>query len=189
MTSNYTWTTDISLWCTTCIVCWISCLPFLCNLKFGFTLTCVYCTCVFIISGQDKWLLRAMYIWYVCCSCVIRCHVAEYSTLPQNLNDFPNSCCRLLIPKLRRDIVMLPSVRPSHPCEHSRINILQWILTKLGTYSVLKRIWRCYMVKIWPGDLDLWPWKSIGFQTLLRTKYVPSYMYLLSPRQRSCKGI
>jgi hypothetical protein len=34
-----------------------------------------------------------------------------------------------------------PSVRPSHPCEHSRINILQWILTKLGTYLVLKRIW------------------------------------------------
>jgi hypothetical protein len=24
------------------------------------------------------------------------------------------------------------------------------------------------------SDLDLWPWKSIGFQTLLRTKYVPS---------------
>ena len=43
--------------------------------------------------------------------------------------------------KLRRDIVMLPSVRPSHPCEHSRINILQWILTNLGTYLVLKRIW------------------------------------------------
>jgi hypothetical protein len=36
---------------------------------------------------------------------------------------------------------VLPSVRPSHPCEHSRINILQWILTKLGTYLVLKRIW------------------------------------------------
>ena len=34
-----------------------------------------------------------------------------------------------------------PSVRPSHSCEHSRINILQWILTKLGTYLVLKRIW------------------------------------------------
>ena len=31
--------------------------------------------------------------------------------------------------------------RPSHPCEHSRINILQWILTKLGTYLDLKRIW------------------------------------------------
>ena len=33
------------------------------------------------------------------------------------------------------------TIRPSHPCEHSRINILQWILTKLGTYLVLKRIW------------------------------------------------
>jgi hypothetical protein len=30
----------------------------------------------------------------------------------------------------------------------------------------------CYAVKIWP--LDLWPWKSIGFQILLRTKYVPT---------------
>jgi hypothetical protein len=29
-------------------------------------------------------------------------------------------------------------------------------------------------LKIWPGDLDLWPWKSTGFQILLRTKYVPS---------------
>ena len=28
-----------------------------------------------------------------------------------------------------------------NPCEHSRINILQWILTKLGTYLDLKRIW------------------------------------------------
>ena len=56
---------------------------------------------------------------------------------------FPHSLCLeevyangLVIPsptKLRRDIVTLPSVRPSHPCEHSRINILQWILTKLGT--------------------------------------------------------
>ena len=27
----------------------------------------------------------------------------------------------------------IASVRPSHPCEHSRINILQWILTNLGT--------------------------------------------------------
>jgi hypothetical protein len=34
----------------------------------------------------------------------------------------------------------LPSVR-HNPCEHSGINILQWILTKLGTYLVLKRIW------------------------------------------------
>jgi hypothetical protein len=28
-----------------------------------------------------------------------------------------------------------------HPCEHSRINILQWILTKLDTYIVLMIIW------------------------------------------------
>jgi hypothetical protein len=34
----------------------------------------------------------------------------------------------------------------------------------------------CYMVKYLPSDFDLWPMtlKSIGFQTLLRTKYVPS---------------
>ena len=43
--------------------------------------------------------------------------------------------------KLRRNIVTLLSVRPSYPCEHSRINIIQWILTKLGTYLVFKRIW------------------------------------------------
>ena len=29
-------------------------------------------------------------------------------------------------------------------------------------------------LKIWPGNLDIWPWKSIGFPILLRTKYVPS---------------
>ena len=29
-------------------------------------------------------------------------------------------------------------------------------------------------LKIWPSDFDLWPWKSIGFLILLRTKYVPS---------------
>jgi hypothetical protein len=34
-----------------------------------------------------------------------------------------------------------PSVLLQHPCEHPRINILQWMLTKLGTYLVLKRIW------------------------------------------------
>jgi hypothetical protein len=32
----------------------------------------------------------------------------------------------------------------------------------------------CYTVNIWPCDLEFWPCKSIGFQTLLRTKYVPS---------------
>ena len=29
-------------------------------------------------------------------------------------------------------------------------------------------------LKIRPCDLDLWPWESIGFQILLRSKYVPS---------------
>ena len=29
-------------------------------------------------------------------------------------------------------------------------------------------------LNIWPGDLDLWPWKSIEFPILLRTKHVPS---------------
>jgi hypothetical protein len=29
-------------------------------------------------------------------------------------------------------------------------------------------------LKIRPCDLDLWPWKSIEFQILLRSKYVPS---------------
>ena len=29
-------------------------------------------------------------------------------------------------------------------------------------------------LNIWPGDLYLWPWKSIVFQILLRSKYVPS---------------
>jgi hypothetical protein len=28
-----------------------------------------------------------------------------------------------------------------HPCEHSRINMLQWIFTKVGTYIVLRRVW------------------------------------------------
>ena len=49
--------------------------------------------------------------------------------------------------------------------------------------SLVKIHWRmlilecsqgCYTVKIWPGDIDLWPWKSIGFHILLRTNYVPS---------------
>ena len=36
------------------------------------------------------------------------------------------------------------------------------------------KAWHIPSPKIWPGDLDLWLWKSIGFQILLRTKYVPS---------------
>jgi hypothetical protein len=34
--------------------------------------------------------------------------------------------------------------------------------------------WCMYVVEASaPGDIDLWPRKSIGFQTLIRTKYVP----------------
>ena len=57
-------------------------------------------------------------------------------------------CCVFIIPsptKLRRDIVTLPSICPPlrNILVNTRINILQWILTKLGTYMylVLKRIW------------------------------------------------
>ena len=35
---------------------------------------------------------------------------------------------------------------------------------------ILKCSQGCYAVKIWP--LNLWSWKSIGFQTLLRTVYM-----------------
>jgi hypothetical protein len=37
-----------------------------------------------------------------------------------------------------------------------------------------RKAWCIPSPKIWPGDLDLWPWKSIGFQIILRTKSVPS---------------
>ena len=59
----------------------------------------------------------------------------------------------------------------------------QILLRTKYVLSLVKIHWRmlilecsqgCYAVKIWPGDLDLWPWKSIGFQICLRTKYVPS---------------
>jgi hypothetical protein len=39
-------------------------------------------------------------------------------------------------------------------------------------FQILECSQGCYMVNIWPGDL--WPWKSIEFQILLRTKYVSS---------------
>jgi hypothetical protein len=59
--------------------------------------------------------------------------------------------------KLRRDIVMLPSVlpsiRPSHPCEHSRINILQWILTKLGNFLKTFFMYHAYRIQTKNGKL------------------------------------
>jgi hypothetical protein len=38
-------------------------------------------------------------------------------------------------------VVKIDPVTLTYPCEHSRINILQWILTKRGTYLVLTRVW------------------------------------------------
>ena len=53
-----------------------------------------------------------------------------------------------------------------------------YVCTKVGQNPLMDLILECsqgcYVVKIWPGDLDLWPWKSIGFQTLVKTKNIPS---------------
>jgi hypothetical protein len=38
-------------------------------------------------------------------------------------------------------MLILENVLPHNILVNTRINILQWILTKLGTYLVLKRIW------------------------------------------------
>jgi hypothetical protein len=74
---------------------------------------------------------------------------------------------------------------------NTRINILQWILVTLlrtkYVSSVVKIHWRmlilecsqrCYAVKHLTRDLDLWhwPWKSIGFQILLRTNNILQYI-------------
>jgi hypothetical protein len=52
-----------------------------------------------------------------------------------------------------------------------------YVYTKFGQNPLKdldSNVHKDVVVKIWPGDLDLWPWKSIGFQTLLRTMHVPS---------------
>ena len=72
-----------------------------------------------------------------------------------------------------------PSVLPKHPCEHSRINILQWILTKHGTYLVLKRIWNAIDFQ---GQRSRSPGQILGEE-------IRHALPLLSPRQRSCEGI
>ena len=69
--------------------------------------------------------------------------------------------------------------------------------------SLVKIHWRmlilecsqgCYMIKHLLSDLDLWPWKSIGFQTLLMTKYVPSlvkihWMMLILECSQGCYAV
>ena len=60
--------------------------------------------------------------------------------LQKNCHDIIHFCFMSQPHFWGRHIVFVRSVR-RNPCEHSRINIFQWILTKLGTYLVLKRIW------------------------------------------------
>ena len=53
------------------------------------------------------------------------------------------------------------------------LTLWPWPLVKIHwKMLILECSQGCYAVKI--GPLDLWPRKSIGFQTLLRTKYIPS---------------
>ena len=74
--------------------------------------------------------------------------------------------------KLRRDIVTLLSFLPSvrHILVNTRINILQWIFTKLGTYLVLRRIWnpidfqgQCHWVKFLPCNILVNTLESTSF--------------------------
>jgi hypothetical protein len=49
-----------------------------------------------------------------------------------------------------------------------QVNVIPWYNKVNAKRGVSPRL------KIRPCDLDLWPWKSIGFQILLKSKYVPS---------------
>ena len=66
----------------------------------------------------------------------------------------------------------VPDSLKDEVCTKFGQNPLKYVDSKYVDSRVFTRIIRCYKVKIWPSDL--WPWKSIGFQILLRTKYVPS---------------
>jgi hypothetical protein len=64
-------------------------------------------------------------------------------------------------------------MKRSHAYASDIYFIITWILWFSRAMLILECSQGCYRVKIRPCDLDLWPWKSIGFQTLLRTKCVP----------------
>jgi hypothetical protein len=66
----------------------------------------------------------------------------------------------------------VPDSLKDEVCTKFGQNPLKYVDSKYVDSRVFTRIIQCYTVKIWPSDL--WPWKSIGFQILLRTKYVPS---------------
>jgi hypothetical protein len=52
------------------------------------------------------------------------------------------------------------------------LEIIKW--TKILDQENKQVLTRKVKGKLKPCDLDLWPWKSIGFQILLKSKYVPS---------------
>jgi hypothetical protein len=72
-------------------------------------------------------------------------------------NSFQSYLCTCF--KHKFDSLLLTLIFPSGYNEDNKGNAKRGVFPRL---------------KIWPGDLDLWPWKSIGFHILLRTKYVPS---------------
>jgi hypothetical protein len=77
-------------------------------------------------------------------------------------------CGKNLTPwPLTLKINRVPDSPKDYVCTNFGQNLLQDVDSRVFTRMF-------YAVKIWPGDIDLWPWKSRGFQTLLRTKYVPS---------------
>jgi hypothetical protein len=80
----------------------------------------------------------------------LHCHISPS-------NSFQSYLCTCF--KHKFDSLLLTLIFPSGYNEDNKGNAKRGVFPRL---------------KIWPGDLDLWPWKSIGFHILLRTKYVPS---------------
>ena len=64
--------------------------------------------------------------------------------------------------------------RPIAVCHTKILTKLLFVIsrTKINKGNAKRAVSPC--LKIWPNDLDLWPWKSLRFQILLRTKYIPS---------------
>jgi hypothetical protein len=49
-----------------------------------------------------------------------------------------------------------------------------YVCTKCGQNPLKDLDSRVFSRMLWGKNLTQWPWKSIGFHTLVRTKYVPS---------------
>ena len=59
-------------------------------------------------------------------------------------------------------------------CIFFRLLLCTFTIIKLINIQSMYETRATQSVAYSPGDLDLWPWKSIGFQILLRTKHVTS---------------